>query len=142
MQRIKKCVMQAALTLLVLQLLGCRSGPQYTGFAPEEQPRSVIIGELLAIFPGLLWHGLGHRYAGDHKKAEEIELMEAYSLLALGAGTGMVFAGRSDDDLRFVEYSGYTVGGMGGLLFLGSWLYDVIYTPEAIDRYNASLERR
>src|ERR1041385_1110917 len=33
------------------------------------QTRSVILGELLAIFPGFFWHGLGHQYAGDARTA-------------------------------------------------------------------------
>ena len=107
---------------------------------PEEadfSPKSVILGELIAIFPGIIWHGLGHRYAGDDKKAQEIEMMEAYSLLAGGIGTGLIFAGRSDDNLTGLEYTGYAIGGIGGLGFVGTWLYDIIYTPSAIDRYNA-----
>ncbi len=102
----------------------------------EFSSRSVILGELIAIFPGIIWHGLGHRYAGDVRKAEEIEQMEALSLLAAGVGTGLVFAGRSDDNLVGLEVSGYTLGGLGALGFVGTWLYDIIYTPSAIERYN------
>ncbi|HAK97620.1 MAG TPA: hypothetical protein DCM87_22170 [Planctomycetes bacterium] len=115
----------------------CRTAPR-PGH-PEEadfSPKSVILGELIAIFPGIIWHGLGHRYAGDTAKAEEIEQMEALSLLAAGVGTGLVFAGRSNDNLMSLQVSGYTVGGIGALGFVGTWLYDIIYTPAAIDRYN------
>jgi len=110
---------------------------------PEEadfSPKSVILGELIAIFPGIIWHGLGHRYAGDIAKAEEIEQMEALSVLGMGVGTGLWFADRSDDHLVGLKVSGYTVGGIGALGFIGTWLYDIIYTPAAIDRYNSGQE--
>ena len=127
---------------VVTLLASCQTAPP-AGHPEDEvgSPKSVLVGELIAIFPGLLWHGLGHRYAGDVKKAEEIELMEAYSLIAGGAGAGMVLGAKDDDDLKFLEISGYTVGGLGALLFVGSWLYDVIYTPAAVNRYNKGLAR-
>jgi hypothetical protein len=128
---------------LILLLCSCQTAPDRDrhGLVDEfDRPqKSVLIGELLAIFPGLLWHGLGHRYAGDIKKAEEIELMEAYGIVAGGAGTGLVFAGRSDDDLIGLEITGWSVGGVGALLFVGSWLYDIIYTPSAVHRYNTGM---
>ena len=140
--RLLRGVLTAALALGVLLMAsGCSSPPAKRGLREEviQEPKSVLVGELIAIFPGLLWHGLGHRYAGDIKKAEEIELMEAYSLVGMGAGTGLVLAGRSDDDLQGLEISGYTVGGLGALAFIGSWIYDIIYTPSAVHRYNARL---
>ena len=132
----------ATLACVVLALGACSGPPRRHGH-PDERPaaqKSVLVGALLAIFPGLLWHGLGHRYAGDVKKAEEIELMQAYSVLGMAAGTGLYFAGRSNDYLKGMEVTGYTVGGLGALGFVGTWLYDIIYTPSAIRRYNAGLE--
>ena len=51
----------------------------------------------------------------------------------------MIFAADDNDDMQFLEVSGYTVAGLGGLLFVGSWLYDVIYTPAAVNKYNKGL---
>ena len=131
----------ALLVVLLLTVCSCSSTEREDGLREEvvQSPKSVIIGELIAIFPGFIWHGLGHRYAGDPKKAAEIELLEAYSLIGLGAGTGLISAGRSDDNLRGLEITGYTVGGLGALAFLGSWIYDIIYTPDAVYRYNARI---
>ncbi len=125
--------------VLAASLLSSCQTTQRPGHPDEEEfsPKSVVLGELIAIFPGIIWHGLGHRYAGDDKKAQEIEMMEAYSLVAGGIGTGLIFAGRSNENLTGLEYTGYTVGGIGGLGFIGTWIYDIIYTPSAIDRYNA-----
>jgi hypothetical protein len=124
-----------------LVLTSCESAPKHHGlqdedYSVEQETKSVWIGELLAIFPGLLWHGIGHRYAGDKEKASEIEMIEAYSLLAGGAGVGLVIATHDEDNLMGLEITGWTIGGLGGLMFVGSWLYDVIFTPAAIERYN------
>ena len=124
-----------------LFLASCESAPKRHGLQDEDyeverETKSVWIGELLAIFPGLLWHGIGHRYAGDNEKASEIEMIEAYSLLAGGAGAGIVIATHDDEDWLPLEITGWTIGGLGGLMFVGSWLYDIIYTPSAIERYN------
>lgn len=132
--------------VLALMVFLCLTSCRSTGGDPDVRyevvphKKSIILGELLAIFPGIIWHGLGHRYAGDHEKAEQIELLEAYSLLAGGAGVGLYFAGDSNDYLKSLQYTGYTLGGFGAIGFVGTWLYDIIYTPSAINRYNAGLD--
>lgn len=111
----------------------------------RDQQKSTFVGVLLTLFPGVLWHGVGHRYAGDTEKAQELEQFEALSLLSSGAGTGLYFAAeearrRNVDSLKISLYlSAGTFGAFGGIGFLGSWLYDILYTPAAIRKYNRSL---
>ncbi len=110
-----------------------------------EQQRSTWVGVLLTIFPGIIWHGVGHRYAGNVEKAKEIEQMEMLSLLSGGVGAGLYYGGEESrknglEGLKISLYiSAGTFGGLGALGFLGSWLYDIIYTPKAIEDHNKSL---
>ncbi len=127
--------------LLLVFSVSCSSAQRGHGLRREVVPqrKSVWVGELLAIFPGILWHGVGHRYAGDKEEAEQIELLEAYSLLGAAAGGGLVAAGQSNDNLVGLEVTGYGLAGFSVIAFIGTWIYDIIYTPAAVNRYNAGL---
>jgi hypothetical protein len=116
--------------------------PDIEPYVPEErQTKSVIIGELLAIFPGFFWHGLGHQYAGDKKTAREIRGVGewGYLLTAIGGGlfVGGYFLDQSDemwDPYALSLYiSGGIAGGVGLGFFLTAWFYDMIDTPRAIE---------
>jgi hypothetical protein len=114
-------------------LASCAGGP---GAHPEE--KSVFVGELIAIFPGFFVHGLGHRYAGNTEKANEILVMEAYSLLTAGLGGGLLALGHSED-AEAVEIAGWVGIGAGGVGFLGTWIYDILFTPGQIEEHNKLL---
>jgi len=111
---------------------------------PEEEERpqkSVLVAELLAIFPGLLWHGLGHQYAGDQKTARELRKAGqwGYLLTALGGGlaVGGYYLDKSGDGIEdnyalSLYIAGGAAGGAGSVLFLTVWFYDMIDTPRAV----------
>ncbi len=108
-------------------------------FKPEEKSTgSVILGELIAIFPGLLVHGLGHYYAGDYQTARRLRHVGemGYVMTAVGAGvvTGGYYLGK--EDLHGFSYSLYGVGGTIGVAgvfyLLTAWFYDMIDTPRAV----------
>ncbi len=123
--------------LLALACSSCASGPDSSG---ETGPKSVLVGQLLAIFPGLFVHGLGHSYAGNEEKAEELMTMELYSLLTAGLGGAVLALGESEDD-DAVKVAGWIGIGVGAVPFLGTWIYDIVYTPSEIRRYNQQLKR-
>jgi len=108
--------------------------------APEESKKSVVVAELLAIFPGFFWHGLGHQYAGDKKTAKEIRGVGewGYLLTAIGGGllVGGYFLDQEDDEWDPYALSLYITGGItGGVgvgFFLTAWFYDMIDTPRAV----------
>jgi hypothetical protein len=103
--------------------------------------KSVILGELLAIFPGFFWHGLGHTYAGDHKTAREIRGTGewGYLLTALGGGLliGGYFLDQEDSIWNGYAISLYVTGGVaagvGAGFWLTAWFYDMIDTPRAVE---------
>ncbi|HVR75846.1 MAG TPA: hypothetical protein VMT52_16055 [Planctomycetota bacterium] len=106
---------------------------------PEVRRRgSVIVGELLAIFPGMFVHGLGHYYAGDYKTAARLfrigEFGYLLTLVGGGAGVGAYYLEREDQ--KGYAYSLYATGGtlaaVGLSYFFTAWIYDMIDTPRAV----------
>lgn len=111
-------------------------------YTPEQRPtRSVLAAELLAIFPGFFWHGLGHDFAGDHKTAKQIRGVGewGYILTAVGGGllVGGYFLDQSDDQwdpyALSLYISGGITGGVGVAFWLTAWFYDMIDTPRAVE---------
>ncbi|MCZ6793378.1 MAG: hypothetical protein O7J95_07175 [Planctomycetota bacterium] len=98
----------------------------------------VIIGELLAIFPGMLIHGAGHWYAGDQQTARQLSRVGQFGYLLTALGGGMAIGGHfaQEEDLHGLAISGYSTGavvGAAGLTyFLTAWIYDMIDTPRAV----------
>ena len=118
-----------------LLLVSCAGGPPPAGEPEEFRPKSPVVGELLAIFPGIIVHGMGHRYAGNTEKANEILAMQGYSLLPIGLGAGLWAIGESQD-ADAVKIAGYVGMGVGAIPFFGTWIYDLVYTPSEVERYN------
>jgi hypothetical protein len=124
----------AALLILacLVALPSCEAPPRADG---RREEKSVLEGELLAIFPGFFVHGMGHRYAGNKERADDLLLMEGYSVLTAGLGGGLAALGNSQD-WDAVEVAGWVGVGVGGIGFLGSWIYDIALTPSEIRRAN------
>ena len=130
-----------AVALFAFPMTSCSLGPDRggaDGTSFEREEKSVFIGELLAIFPGLFVHGLGHRYAGNTERANELLMMELYSGATAGLGGGLYALGRSED-ADALEIAGWVGIGVGGIAFQGTWIYDIVYTPSEVNRYNARI---
>ncbi len=123
----------ALVILSALLLASCAGAPRCPGDEPSR--KSPVVGELLAIFPGILVHGMGHRYAGNSEKADEILAMEAYSLFPIALG-GTLWAIGEDQDADAIRIAGWVGMGVGAVPFLGTWVYDLVYTPSEVERYN------
>jgi hypothetical protein len=99
---------------------------------------SVILGEMLAIFPGLLVHGLGHYYAGDYRTATRLRHVGefGYIMTAIGGGLGVGGYFLEREDLTGTAYGLYATGavvGAAGLFYImTAWFYDMIDTPRAV----------
>jgi hypothetical protein len=104
----------------------------------ERARKSVVVAELLAIFPGMFVHGLGHYYAEDYESARKIRNMGewGYLLTAIGGGliVGAVFLDDSSDEI--LPISLYAAGGgtaaVGLAYFFTAWFSDMWDTPRAI----------
>jgi hypothetical protein len=104
---------------------------------------SVLLGELIAIFPGFFVHGLGHNYAGDYKTWRRLSHIGqlGYLLTAVGGGLAVgayyIDKGDDDNDYQGIVYSMYGAGGTIGVIGVGYWLvawfYDMIDTPRAVE---------
>lgn len=100
--------------------------------------KSVILGEMLAIFPGLLWHGVGHYYAGDYQSSRRIRSIGewGYLLTAIGGGllVGAIALDDSSDDILPVSLyvSGGAFAAIGLGYFFTAWGADIYDTPRAI----------
>lgn len=107
----------------------------------------VIAGELLAFFPGLLVHGLGHYYAGDEETFRRLSSLGqlGYLLTVVGGGLGVggYYLDQVDTELlgqnltQPTAYSLYAAGGVAGGIgltyFFTAWIYDMIDTPRAVE---------
>lgn len=102
------------------------------------QLKSPEVALLLAVFPGFIVHGAGHLYA---KKP-------LTSVLLFGMGTiggVMVISG----SIRLGFAKGFSKSGnetasaivlvSGGILFFGSWIYDIVRAPKIIEEHNERL---
>lgn len=119
------------------------------------EEKSETIGVLLAIFPGILVHGLGHYYAGNDERFRDLLQEEGLGLLFLSLGAGLLFLGFSENDTSrdkdgaektyrqvssIISFVGGSVSGLlGTFLFLGSWVKDIYDTPAAVRNANAGL---
>ncbi len=109
---------------------------------PAEQPSDragsfldVVVAELIAIGPGMIVQGLGHRYAGDYKTAGQLMRVGGVGIGLSGLSFGLVAGGReiSEDWIgAAVSGAGYGIGVIGVGYYLSAWLYDIYDTPRAV----------
>ena len=106
----------------------------------------VIVAELIAFFPGMLVHGLGHLYAGDQETFGRLSSLGqlGYLLTIVGGGLGVggYYLDQEDTEVlgqdltQSTAYSLYAAGGVAGGIgltyFFTAWIYDMIDTPRAV----------
>ena len=89
----------------------------------------------MAIFysfvPGIIVHGSGHFYAGDSRTGTRLLLAEA-------AGGGLIFVGIVLTMAGVQTEAGFAVLS-GAILFVGSWVYDVVRSPLVVKKHNKEL---
>lgn len=106
-------------------------------FVSAKSPNTALFSSL---FPGCFIHGWGHKYAGDYL---------TYTILGLAEGTGIIlyfispFAGLSytEEQSMTSEARIITMRNAGLILFFGSWVYDIIFSPSAANEYNKNIKK-
>jgi len=90
-----------------------------------------------ALVPGLVVHGVGHFYAGDKTAGWVLVGGEVLGLclIAYAAGARSDYKPLSSD----LDDEAETIGYFGLGLFVGTWIYDVIGAPLAVQRENREL---
>ena len=90
-----------------------------------------------ALVPGLVVHGAGHFYAGDKTAGWVLVGGEVLSLCLIA------YASRVRSDYKplasDLDDETETIGYFGLGLFVGTWIYDVIGAPIAVQRENREL---
>jgi hypothetical protein len=102
--------------------------------------RDPRMAALYAIMPGMLVHGSGHFYAGEKTTGWVLVAGEILSLAMLTYSIG-VGIGKSTDGATS-NGSSEVVGVVGVALFMGTWIYDVIGAPLAVEKQNRKLHEK
>jgi hypothetical protein len=154
------CVFQADVCALATQTLSVHSeshaffsqqdlrlgflSEQQAGYSVKPLPsdslklKSPNLALTYAVIPGVIVHGAGHFYAGK-KKTGAVLLVTGVAGAALatvsgfGQGLSHMDGGNSAPDF------GYFLMAAGFGLFLGSWVYDMVGAPLAVQKYNKAL---
>ncbi|MDP3024481.1 MAG: hypothetical protein Q8O10_03000 [candidate division Zixibacteria bacterium] len=90
-----------------------------------------------AAVPGFFVHGAGHFYAGKTKTGIALLGVEIISVGLLFRYVLTDFAASMDGGTGGEPET--IVGVIGGTLFVGSWIYDIIGAPLTIDRENEKI---
>lgn len=86
-----------------------------------------------AFFPGILTHGSGHLYARDKEKGVSLLSAEILSVIIMGLSVMDVITHDTDDRNTGIT-KGIFCGGLA--IFTGTWLYDIIFAPGAVNEFN------
>ncbi|MGB8656949.1 MAG: hypothetical protein WCE90_04080 [Candidatus Zixiibacteriota bacterium] len=115
---------------------------RYRHVKPTER-KNPYLALALAAIPGFGYHGVGHWYAGETNTAMAIFGAECVGMALIGLAMGDISPEKYDqmteeekdrDDRRRDECAL-----AGGIIFLGSWVFDMVDAPLAAKRHNRKL---
>ena len=88
-----------------------------------------------AIFPGVIIHGAGHAYAKDQNTSLSLVSVEVLSVILMGISVNDFLTPTKTDSENYSVTQ--IMGTVGAVAFLGSWLYDIIFAPAAVEKFNS-----
>lgn len=104
----------------------------------EVEPKDPFMATVFSIMPGLVFHGAGNFYAGDHEFGTRMLVMEI-----LGGGLALWGHNMIHQPDNWGPYfgnsmpqAGYWVKAAGVGMMAISWIGDVATAPEAADTWN------
>lgn len=97
------------------------------------EPRSGSKALAKALWPGLLLHGSGHRYAGDHDTFVSLVGAELFGVVVGGFGLGELLGPGRDGEHKDTATA---LAVAGGSVFVLTWLWDLAFSPGAARRHN------
>lgn len=103
--------------------------------ASRIEAASPVEAQKASLWPGLALHGWGHRAAGDTDRFYALAGAEAFGLLMGGFGIGEL---AGDDKPGETKITAQTLAVAGVGMFVGSFLYDVVFAPRAAEQLNAA----
>ena len=105
--------------------------------ADSTEPKDPGVALLYAAVPGFFVHGAGHFYAGEKTAGWVLVGGEILSLCIMGCAVGIGLVESSNGSTSSGDAD--IVGIFGGALFVGTWVYDIIGAPLAVQRENREL---
>lgn len=86
-----------------------------------------------ALWPGILLHGAGHRYAQDNDTFYSLVGGELFSLLVGGFGAHELFGPEKKGEHKSMAT---TLAVTGAVLFVGTWAWDIAFAPGKARAFN------
>lgn len=96
-------------------------------------PLSASLAMQKALFPGVAMRGAGHFYAKDTNMGMSLLSAEIVSLIMMGLSVSEMLQPQEGSQATVVSQAVFF---SGLAIFGGSWLYDIIFSPAAVERLN------
>ena len=107
-----------------------RSSVTVSSQLAAKQPRKAFSQ---ALWPGILLHGAGHRYAGDQDAFFSLAGGELFGLVVGGFGLSEVLGPEKTGESKSTAIG---LAASGGAIFALTWLWDLGFAPGAARKFN------
>jgi hypothetical protein len=97
------------------------------------EPRSGMKALGQALWPGVLVHGWGHRYAGDNDTFVSLVGGEIFAVVIGGFGLNEVLGPSKEGETKDTAVA---LSVAGGAIFGLTWLWDLAFSPHAAAQFN------
>ncbi len=136
----KKTIIFITIFSILIVPVQLMAQPEYVIDEVVLEPKDPILGTVLALGPGFFVHGWGHFYAEDYKMGLTLAGTEILSIGLMAFGyiqntdpyLFRIYGGNLDENRR----AGALTFGFGFVMFMASYLADVMLAGKAAQQYN------